>query len=179
MRAPMAELVDASDSKSDSARSAGSIPARGTIPERNRERSPGRGASGRVQIGGNHDAPSSGRKSRAPKPPALTGCRAQACHFRVRFLRFQGVAAPFSIRPRAAGLAAPASAPRRCARRDAASLPARRRTPSAKIPRIAWMTTVHNLLIRHSHRDYVLRMFLSRFCTRRYLAPPPSAPVSW
>ena len=29
--APMAELVDASDSKSDSARSAGSIPARGTI----------------------------------------------------------------------------------------------------------------------------------------------------
>jgi hypothetical protein len=28
--APMAELVDASDSKSDSARSAGSIPARGT-----------------------------------------------------------------------------------------------------------------------------------------------------
>jgi hypothetical protein len=30
-RAPMAELVDASDSKSDSARSAGSIPARGTI----------------------------------------------------------------------------------------------------------------------------------------------------
>ena len=29
-RAPMAELVDASDSKSDSARSAGSIPARGT-----------------------------------------------------------------------------------------------------------------------------------------------------
>src|SRR5208282_3550904 len=30
MRAPMAELVDASDSKSDSARSAGSIPARGT-----------------------------------------------------------------------------------------------------------------------------------------------------
>jgi hypothetical protein len=28
----MAELVDASDSKSDSARSAGSIPARGTIP---------------------------------------------------------------------------------------------------------------------------------------------------
>jgi hypothetical protein len=27
----MAELVDASDSKSDSARSAGSIPARGTI----------------------------------------------------------------------------------------------------------------------------------------------------
>ena len=31
-RAPMAELVDASDSKSDSARSAGSIPARGTNP---------------------------------------------------------------------------------------------------------------------------------------------------
>ena len=28
----MAELVDASDSKSDSARSAGSIPARGTKP---------------------------------------------------------------------------------------------------------------------------------------------------
>jgi hypothetical protein len=36
-RAPMAELVDASDSKSDSARSAGSIPARGTIPKQFRD----------------------------------------------------------------------------------------------------------------------------------------------
>lgn len=41
-RAPMAELVDASDSKSDSARSAGSIPARGTtfFPRRIRSHPP-------------------------------------------------------------------------------------------------------------------------------------------
>lgn len=68
----------------------------------------------------------------------------------------------------AVGPAAPASARSAMRRRDAAPRPARRRTPSATIPRIAWMTIVHSLLIRHSHRDYVLCMFLSRFCTRKY-----------